>query len=157
MKSLVIYDSQFGNTERIARKVGEVLGAQAIPVAEAGPESVEGIELLVLGSPTQGGRPTQKIQDFVKQLPPDALKGVRVAAFDTRIDSRAHGPFLRLLTGVIGFAAGRIASSLEQKGGLPTAKPAGFIVAGKEGPLEEGEEAHAEMWAEGLVEGMHPA
>ena len=151
MKSLVIYDSQYGNTERVARKVGEVLGAEAISVSDAGPDSVVGVELLVLGSPTQGGRPTQKMQEFLKGLPSGALKGVRVAAFDTRIDSRAHGPFLRLLTGVIGFAAGRIASSSEARGAIAAVKPEGFIVTGTEGPLEDGEEAHAVVWAESLT------
>jgi flavodoxin len=128
-----------------------VLGAPAINVSQARAESIAGLDLLVLGSPTQGGRPTKAIQDFLTGLPLNALEGVRVAAFDTRIDSRAHGPFLRLLTGVIGYAAGRMAGSLEGHGGTLVGEPEGFIVDGREGPLEDGEEDHAAAWAEALT------
>jgi flavodoxin len=157
MNSLVIYDSKFGNTKRVAEKVGVVLAAPAINVSEVGPESIAGLDLLVLGSPTQGGRPTQAIQEFLRQLPADALRGVRVAAFDTRINSRDHGPFLRVLTGVIGYAAGRMTSSLESHGGTAATKPEGFIVEDTEGPLEEGEEERASAWALGLVTSSQPA
>lgn len=151
MNALVIYDSKFGNTARIAEKVSAVLGAKAVSVLQAKPESVAGLDLLVLGSPTQGGRPTTAIQDFLKNLPAGSLKGVRVAAFDTRIDSRSHGPFLRILTGIIGFAAGRMTMSLEARGGIATAKSEGFIVEGTEGPLEAGEEERARDWASQLA------
>jgi flavodoxin len=151
MNSLVIYDSKFGNTARVAEKVGAVLDAPVISVSQALPESVAGLNLLVLGSPTQGGRPTQAIQDFLGQLPVGALRGVRVAAFDTRIDGRSHGPFLRILTGIIGFAAGRMASSLEAGGGTLATGPEGFLVEGTEGPLEPGEEQRAADWASQLA------
>jgi flavodoxin len=152
MNALVIFDSKFGNTERVAERVGAVLGAQAIHVSQARPELIAGLDLLVLGSPTQGGRPTQVIKDFLKQLPADALKGVRVAAFDTRIDSKAHGPFFRLVTGVIGYAAGRMNSSMEARGGISATHPEGFIVEDTEGPLGTGEEQRASAWATHLAE-----
>ena len=47
MNALVIYDSKFGNTARIAEKVSDVLGAQAVSVLQAQPESVAGLDLLV--------------------------------------------------------------------------------------------------------------
>jgi flavodoxin len=147
MKALVIYDSQFGNTEQIARTVGEALGAPSVAVEDAQPDALAGLDLLIVGSPTQGGRPTRKVQDFLKQVPRDALRGVRVAAFDTRIDARKHGPFLRLLTSLIGYAAGRLAASLQSHGGELVGGPEGFIVTGKEGPLKAGEEQRASSWA----------
>jgi flavodoxin I len=56
-------------------------------------------DLLVVGSPTPGGRPTPVIQDFVNKLPDTALKGKRVATFDTRFSS--------MLVGIFGYAAER--------------------------------------------------
>jgi flavodoxin len=34
MKTLVVYDSVFGNTEKVALKIGEELGAETIKVSE---------------------------------------------------------------------------------------------------------------------------
>jgi hypothetical protein len=55
--------------------------------------------------------------------------------------------------GLIGYAAGRIASGLTSKGGRLIAKPEGFIVDGKEGPLKEGELERAAAWARSLQKG----
>jgi flavodoxin I len=142
MKALIIYDSVFSNTEQIARAIGNALGSQKdIKILQASsvkPEQLTGLELLIVGSPTQAGRPTQAIQDFLKKVSETAVSGINVAAFDTRLSTR--------LVGVFGYAAGKIADSLRRKGGTLVASPEGFFVKGKKGPLKEGELERAADW-----------
>ncbi len=58
MKTLILYDSQFGNTERIARVIGETLQvfgtAEVIHVAQADPRECEGKDLLIQGVQHRG-------------------------------------------------------------------------------------------------------
>lgn len=149
MTTLIIYDSQFGNTEKIAQAIGsgisgevKVLRASAAKLAD-----LESVDLLIIGSPTQGGRATQSVQNFINAIPADGLKNVRVAAFDTRFSEKESGFGLRLVMKIFSFAAGRIAKMLESKSGKLAATPEGFIVIGKEGPLKEGELERATEWA----------
>ena len=57
MKSLVVYDSFFGNTEKIAQAIGKGLGTikntQVVKVDQFAQNMLEGIECLVVGSPTR--------------------------------------------------------------------------------------------------------
>ena len=59
MKKIVVYDSAFGNTEKIAQSMGSALGAppdvMVMRVGEMDPVELTGIELLIVGSPTQTG------------------------------------------------------------------------------------------------------
>ena len=77
---------------------------------------------------------------------------MRVAAFDTRFEAEEQGVGLRLLMSVIRYAAERIAKDLAKKGGKHVAKPEGFIVENKEGPLKQGELERANKWAKGMNE-----
>ncbi len=75
MKALVIYDSVFGNTEKIALAVGEAAGAQVVKVGALQDGALAGVELLLVGSPTRGFRPTEGIQKFLKGLPKNVACG----------------------------------------------------------------------------------
>ena len=106
MKILVIYDSVFGNTEKTAQSIAAALGTQAIPVSQVDAGKLRGLDLLVVGSPTRGFRPTEGLSKLLNTLPKNHLAGVCVAAFDTRIvletiDSKA----LRFLVDKGGYAA----------------------------------------------------
>lgn len=147
-KVLAIYDSVFGNTEIIAQAIAAALGTQAMPVSQTVAEQLRGLNLLVVGSPTRGFRPTEDIAKLLNGLPKNHLAGVRVAAFDTRIaletiDSKA----LRFIVDKGGYAAGTIAKALEKKGGQLVAPGEGFYVTGEQGPLKEGELERAANWA----------
>jgi flavodoxin len=137
MKILIVYDSTYGNTEEIARAIGEAITGEVkvLRVGEADPS--ETFNLLIVGSPTHGGRPTQAIQDFTKRVP--ALNGAPVAAFDTRLSTG--------LVKIFGYAAGRIGKTLEKKGGILVKPPEAFFVKGTKGPLREGELERAASWA----------
>jgi len=145
MKALVVYDSVYGNTEEIARAIGEAITGEVkvVRAGEASPSDLESIDLLVVGAPTQGGRATPAVNQFLDRVAEPAIKGVNVAAFDTRLSKR--------WVGVFGYAAGRIASSLKKKGGTLAAEPEGFFVEGTKGPLKEGELERAAGWAKGIA------
>jgi len=151
---LLIYDSYFGNTEKIAQAIGSVLG-EDVPVkrpSDVKVEELSGLEYLVVGAPTRAFRPSDAIKVFLKTIPPGALKGVKVAAFDTRMDPEGVGnPILKFMAGIFGYAAEPIAKSLVKKGGALVGEPAGFIVLGSKGPLRDGELERAAEWAKSLM------
>jgi len=158
MKAWVIYDSVYGNTEKIALAIAAALGSpEDITVFRATsqpPAIPAGLDLLVVGSPTRQFRQTDVLRDFVKNIPDGSLKGIRVAVFDTRIalgdiDSSVG----RFFVGRFGYAAKPIADGLKKKGGDLTVPPEGFLVAGTEGPLKDGELQRAAVWARQLVGG----
>ena len=139
MKAVVVYDSTHGNTAKIAQAIGKPLGAQVLRVDEVNPADLNGLDLLVVGSPTHGGRFTERIKDLLEAAP--ALDSVNVAAFDTRTASIWN----RILR--FGYAAPRIARRLEASGGNLVTPPEGFVVLGIQGPLKDGELERAAGWA----------
>jgi flavodoxin len=153
MSALVVYDTSFGNTEQIARDIASAIpgGAAVRPMSDVDPGRLPATDLLIVGSPTQGGRPTAAMQRWLTNLPVDALENRRCAAFDTRLPAMEHGFALRALMRIIGFAAPRIAKTLLAKRGFLAAEPEGFLVEGREGPLRSGERERAAKWAAALV------
>ena len=157
MKAMVVYDSFYGNTEKIARAIGDALGPQEeVAILRAGdvePEQLAGVALLVAGSPTRRFSPTPAINALLRGVPKNGLQGVKVAAFDTRFPEseiervRILAFFVRLF----GYAAEPIAERLEKKGGEPIIPPEGFLVEGVEGPLAEGELERAADWARRIL------
>jgi len=154
LKTLLIYDSFFGNTEQIAYAIGNILSSQegeTIRVTKVTPRELLDLKLLVIGSPTRGFRPTEAITKFIKQLPENRLKGVTVATFDTRLSlSDIESSALRTIVRVGGYAANSIANKLRKKGGTLIVPPEGFLVTGEKGPLKEGELERAADWAKQL-------
>lgn len=152
MKTLIIFDSVFGNTETIARTIGQGLenDVTVSSVKDVSISDVKSCDVLIVGSPTHGGRPTPLLASFLQKIPTGSLINVRVGAFDTRFAPFEHGIGLRILMSVVQFAAERIGKTLVKKGGLLLAEPVGFIVEDKEGPLEAGEIERAKAWGRSL-------
>lgn len=158
MRSLVAYESWFGNTQRLAEKIARVLAdegeVELVSVDDPRP-SLDGVDLLVVGGPThvhglssrrsregareQGGRGDVGIgvRDFIAGLP-NGARGPRVAVFDTRVDK----PVL-----LVGSAARGIARRLREHGYALAGEPESFFVGGTRGPLVDGELARAARWA----------
>jgi flavodoxin len=153
MNALVVYDSAYGNTEQIARAIGAALGSQeeadVIRVGDVKPDQLRGLELLVVGSPTQRFRATTAMADFLKGIPKGGLKGIKIAAFDTRLTKREidETPVLPFFVNIFGYAAKPISDSLKKKGGEMLLPPEGFYVEGMEGPLVAEELERAREWA----------
>ena len=150
MSTLVICDStsgtsahsgspaNSGTTEAIAEAIAIALGegTAAVPVTGLGLDSLTGVEVLVIGSLSVGRRPSPNLKAFLSQLRPGTLRGVRAAAFDTRVRTVLHGD-----------AARKISRALEKGGAHVVAPPTGFIVAGREGRPAAGEVDRAAAWA----------
>ena len=151
MKTLIVYDSFFGNTEKVAQAIGNSLGSkenvETLRVSEVKPEQLIGLELLIVGSPTRVFKPTKAIMGFLNKIPLNVLKGVKLAAFDTRISTvDVNSRFLNILVKLFGYAAKTIAYKLEKKGGSLIIPPEGFLVKDSEGPLKDGELERAVDW-----------
>ena len=112
MKALIVYDSLYGNTEQIAKAIGGAITGEVkvLRVAEANPAELGSFDLIIAGSPTQGGRQTVATREFLGKIPADALKNVNVTSFDTRIKTK--------LVKIFGCATGRITDRLKDKGAL---------------------------------------
>jgi flavodoxin len=145
MKAFVVYDSAYGNTKTIAEAVASGLGskAAAVPVDLFDAGSVRSGDLLVVGSPINGWRPTPKITQALADLASRGLSGVRAAAFDTRLKLFIHGD-----------AARKMSRALKDAGASIVAGPMAFYVKGSEGPLRKGEVERAAAWAETLLSAL---
>ena len=68
MKSMVLYDSVYGNTEKVARAIAAVLAqageVEVQPVSAVNAEQLSGLDLLLVGSPTQAFGPIQGTKIF---------------------------------------------------------------------------------------------
>lgn len=162
MRALVVVESVFGNTRRIAEEVANGLAqglgeSGQVRVADVSdpPEPVDDVDLLVVGGPThafamsrmstrrsaaeQAGGGSQPAETGLREwlaLAEKAPTGARAAAFDTRMD-RPRLP---------GSAAAGAARRLRRLGYDLIARPETFRVIGTQGPLREGELDRARAW-----------
>ncbi len=146
MNAFVVYDSQFGNTERIARSIASTLSefgrVRAVRVGQAIPGDLQGVDLLILGCPTQGFRPTLGMQSFLGNISRRTPSGLAVACFDTRFPGALwkHS------------AAPQMVKQLRSMGVEILVPPESFFVKTmkKEGPLLARETERAARWAFGI-------
>jgi flavodoxin len=157
MKALIVYDSMFGNTGKIAEVVGEGLKpcglVQVLKVSEVMPEQIKEADLLVIGSPTQKFRPLPSVTAWLKSVPRGSWKGKRIAIFDTRMteENVKKVGILRFFVSIFGYAAGAIEKQIKPTGGKLISPSVGFYIQDTEGPLVEGELERAAAWAQKLV------
>jgi flavodoxin-like protein len=167
-RALVIYESMYGNTEQIARAIGDGLGERmpvdVIEVGVAPTTLAADIGLVVVGGPTHAfgmSRPGTRASAAKEAESPLVSSGIGVrewlgglepstesplaAAFDTHVD---HPKLLRH----VGSAAAAIAKRLEKLGIEVVAEPAHFWVAGTLGPLRDGELQRAHDFGRSLTE-----
>lgn len=144
MLTVVIYDTKFGNTARIASAIaqgaGEPGSVSVLDAAEALQSPMERPDLLFVGGPTQRRGPSPALRGFVDALPP-SLRGVPAATFDTRYRGSKW---------LMGSAAAEVARRLGRAGARLAAPPESFFIARggsleRQG-LEPGELERAERW-----------
>jgi len=154
MRVLIIYESFFGNTEKVAQAMGEALGSppevEVVRVGAVKPQQLAGLQWLIVGCPTRGFRASPGTAAWLRGIPPRGLRGVKVAAFDTRSPLEQFPGCLRPFARR-GYAAPQVAARLKDKGGELVTSAEGFFVTGTEGPLAEGEVERAAEWARRLV------
>jgi flavorubredoxin len=100
LKSIIIYHTRFGNTERIAKSIEMGLkkasGLQdvvCIKVTDvmAVIDSVKEHDLICIGAPTEGFTAPKPIKQFLRKLKSRDLSGKYGFAFDTKVESRLAG------------------------------------------------------------------
>jgi hypothetical protein len=165
MKALVVFESMFGNTEKVAGAVAHGLQLEGVDtglleVRSAPPHLVAGLDLLVVGGPThafgmsrastradavrQGAaseRATTGIREWLDCVELDTDRTPGLATFDTRVSK------VRWLPQAAGLSAARAG---RQRGLQPVGKPVGFLVDDIRGPLIEGELDRAVKWGRRL-------
>jgi len=147
MKSLVVYFSKFGNTQKLAEAIAETLSS-AGPVRIVGTKQLsvsdlEGVELVVMGSPTHRMNLPEGVRPTFESLPRRVLRGTLIAVFDTSYKmSRWLAPFT---------AARKLGQRLRKLGGKRVVPAESFHVEGREGPLYEGEIERARAWAASIL------
>jgi flavorubredoxin len=133
-KAIVIYHTQFGNTEKIAKSLASGMGEQGIEVdcikvEEVKIEKLTEYDLLAIGSPTLAFSISQPIKSFLEKLERVPIKGKKAYAFDTRMQLWWAG------------SAGKGIEKRLKRIGMSIVKPySSAIVKGKEGPLQDGME-----------------
>ncbi|HEX3049539.1 MAG TPA: flavodoxin family protein [Aggregatilineaceae bacterium] len=160
MKTLVVYDSAYGNTQKIAEAIGAALAEAEVRHAhDVKAEDLIGLKCLVVGSPTQKMNFTEGIRDFLAQIPANGLAGVNVATFDTRItndDMRTltKSPLMRFIVKLFlhRYAAEPLMTALRKKAGKSVIKPEGFFVTDTKGPLKASELERATAWAQQIAQ-----
>ncbi|GAA2121751.1 flavodoxin family protein [Nocardioides bigeumensis] len=165
-QALVVYESMFGNTERVAQAVADGLRESGFEVdvhnVVWAPERLRlGYDLVVLGAPTHAfslsrhstradavkqGAPSERtrigMRDWLLDLSWDGSPPA-VAVFDTRATKVRH----------LRWAADRAMISLLRRRGLrPHGSPGVFLVTDVKGPLEPDEITRATTWARTLAE-----
>jgi hypothetical protein len=169
MQAVVIYESMFGATKAVADAVAGGIasdnGPPVVRAADATPEDLRGVDLVVVGAPTHAhGLPrfvtrrgtrdmaAKSHGDLVLQPGADTSAGVRewlsglgslpvpAAAFDTRVNGIAF---------FTGRASKRIARSLRKHGAHLLAGPESFLIAKND--LAPGELDRARAWGARLA------
>lgn len=170
MRALVVYESMYGNTHRIAEAIARGLrsayAVQVVSVAGARFEHVGRYDLIVAGGPThahgmsrsdtrEAAISAPRVKADQLQVEPDAgglslrvwldtlgLRSGHAAAFDTRLQGYAV---------VTGRASKGIAAMLRQHGFQLVVEPISFLVD-RHDHLLPGEEERAERWGATLGE-----
>jgi flavodoxin len=164
MNALVVYYTQFGNTQKVAAAISEALAgakeARAMPIDVLTATGLADADLVVFGSPTHYQNLPKQVREALDALPRHALRGKRVAAFDTSLEM--WGPLMWMT------AAHRLLPRLRKLGGKPVARPETYLVVRGTAPeseerrdaLCEGELERARAWAASILEqvgaGMEP-
>lgn len=147
MKSLVVYFSKFGNTQRLAETIADTLESHG-PVRTISSENLtvevlQDIDLVVMGSPTHKMNLPEAVKPVFETLPRRVLSGTPAAAFDT---SYKMSWWLNQFT-----ASKRLAKKLRKLGGKLVVPPEIFHVTGRQGPLFDGEIDRARAWADSIL------
>jgi flavorubredoxin len=159
MKSVVVYESHWGNTAAVARAIAEEIGpeARALTTDEAVGTAIQGVDLLVAGAPVIAFSLPREI--MTKQIATDdggpAPGDLSHPLLRTWLEALPHGTgmaaaFETRVSGSPGGSTGAIESRLKSAGYRRAVKGERFKVQGKYGPLKEGELDRARTWGRTL-------
>jgi hypothetical protein len=171
-RAMVVFESMFGNTERVARAVADGLKTEGVPTkvveASAAPADLPlSVELLVVGAPTHAfslSRPKTRIdavrqgadaakaaiglREWLETVRPATDRPVHVAVYDTRVTK------VRRLPAAAGPSAARLA---KRRRFARVDRPVAFLVDDTQGPLVDGEVERATSWGRSMAALTHSA
>ena len=133
-RAVIIYDTKFGNTEKVARALAKGMKKQGvnvdcIKIGEVDISKLDDYDLLAIGGPTHAFGLSKPMKDFLQELENVNIRSKRAFAFDTKYKSRLAGS-----------AGKRIEKKLKKLGMSIVKSLVSAIVKGGEGPLEDGVE-----------------
>jgi flavodoxin len=136
VKALVVYDSVYGNTEKVAKALAAGLESGGVEVDVVKVDAVKfdvlgEVDLLCVGSPVHGWSASKPVKEFLERLKSvKDLNGKKAFAFDTKMSKSR----------LAGSAGGRIERKLKDLGFTIAKSSESAIVRGREGLLEESAE-----------------
>lgn len=159
MKTLIVYDSVFGNTAKVAREIEHALANKAdvrcLHVDAADEDALRECQWLIIGSPTRGFVPTKPIQAFIRGLKAEQLQQMHISIFDTRMDVvKVNNIILTFMVKINGYANDWMQKQLKSKKVVISGDAGKFIVEESEGPLQPGEMERVSQWALAISEGL---
>jgi flavorubredoxin len=137
IKTIVLYDSQYGNTEKIAKAICngmKEVGFNEVLAQSGGrttPDELREAEVWIFGSPTHKGRTSGKFKKLFKWMRKEMVPDRIGIAFETRLEGSEGG------------AASMIESVMRECGVRVIHEAESFVVEDKTGPLAQGEESRA--------------
>jgi len=153
MKGIVVYDTSYGNTEKIAEAIAETLKESGIEVdlfhvKDVKKLSGKNYDFFVLGSPTKFGTMSFTIKFFLGKVKSEEWMSKPFTAFDTENPENVEQSRIQNKE----WSAGeKIAEKLREKKMnqlLPVLKA---LVIGQKGPLVEGEIERTKTYARELA------
>jgi len=133
-RAIIVYDTKFGNTEKIAKALAEGMKKEGVNVDCLKIDQVDvsklgEYDMLAIGGPTHKLGLSEPMKDFLQKLENVNLSGKKAIAFDTKLKSRFAGS-----------AGKRIEKKLKKLGMSIVKSHVSAVVNGREGPIEEGAE-----------------
>ena len=153
MKGIVVYDTSYGNTKKIAETIAETLKESGIEVdlfyvKDVKKLSGKDYDFFVLGSPTKFGTMSFAVRGFLGKVKDEEWVNKPFAAFDTENPENVERSRIEKKEWS---AAEKIAAKLIEKKMnrlLPVLKS---LVLGQKGPLVEGEIERTKDYARQLA------
>jgi menaquinone-dependent protoporphyrinogen IX oxidase len=153
MKGIVVYDTSYGNTKKIAETIAETLKESGIEVdlfdvKDVKKLSAKDYNFLVLGSPTRFGTMSFAIRGFLGKVKSEEWMDKPFAAFDTENPENVERSRIEKKEWS---AAEKIAAKLVQKKMKQPLSVLKALVLGQKGPLVEGEIERTKEYTKGLA------
>ena len=160
MKTVVVYESHWGNTAAVAHAIAEGIGpeALALPTDQATGEVVRDADLIVAGAPLMALRlPTEGVLEGLADDKGEPAPDLSHPSMRSWLEGLPHGSgrgaaFETKLRWSPGGATGAIERGLEHAGYRRLSSGRKFVVTGRSGPLREGELDAARSWGAQLAE-----
>ena len=146
-KAIVIYESKWGNTKKVADAIIEgMAGLEVIQkeIKEVTPQEAAGYDVIILGSPNHMGGQVGSIKKFIDELGKLNVKGKYAAVFDTYM--------MMDVSKAVNKMEKQIADKVP---GLKLAAPGLSVkVGGMKGPIVEGELPRAKEFGEKIAKAI---